>query len=109
LPDGEVTLYTAVGGWNKKFGAPRLQVFRFARVDILCSQTRNQIGETRRFAMTTSEKPQPVALTGDGSPDANRAGLFRFELFMIGVEGKPNAAQSTETGAIIRCSANKEN
>jgi len=38
-----------------------------------------------------------------------RASLLRFELFMIGVEGKLNAALSTETGAIIRCSVNKEN
>jgi hypothetical protein len=38
-----------------------------------------------------------------------RAQAFRLELFMIGAAGKQNAMQSTETGAIIRGSANKEN
>jgi len=60
--------------------------------------------------MTTSESPSPLRYPATAAlMRIDRAGLFRFELFMIGVEGKPNAAQSTETGAIIRCSANKEN
>jgi len=59
--------------------------------------------------MTLSES-SAVALTGDGSlAQIERASLFRSELFIIGVEGKPNAPQSTETAAIIRGSANKEN
>jgi hypothetical protein len=44
-----------------------------------------------------------------GLVQIEKASASRLELFMIGVEGKPNALQPTETAVIIRGSANKEN
>jgi hypothetical protein len=47
--------------------------------------------------MTSSEELSSFAQIGDGRLDANRKGQsLSIKLFMIGIEGKLNAAQSTE-------------